>query len=110
MVARDRAGDPSMWVGTCGSGLGARGQGRRWGEGQAWVVGGKCILVGLCRHVCGVIGMGASGKQRARVASDENSTRPRCGVLLARQMVHARTSHVYIKPHPSHPGWRGHPQ
>ena len=55
VVACDRAGDPSMWVGTRGSGPGAHGRGRRWGEGRAWVVGGTCILVGLCQHVHGVV-------------------------------------------------------
>ena len=79
VVAHDGAGDPLMWVGT-------RGRGRRQGEGRALVVGGRCILVGLRRHVRGVIGAGASGKQRARAAIDENSTRPRCGVPSARQM------------------------
>ena len=69
VVARDRASDPSMWVGMRGSGLGARGRGRRQGEGRAWVVGGRCILMGLCRHVRGVIGVGASGKERVWAAS-----------------------------------------
>ena len=55
VVACDGAGDPSMWVGTCGSGPGARGRGRRRGEGRVWVAGGMCVLVGLRRHVCGVI-------------------------------------------------------
>ena len=55
VVAWDGASDLLMWVGACGSGLGVHGQGRRRGEGQAWVMGGTCILMGLCQHVCGVI-------------------------------------------------------
>ena len=55
VVAHDGAGDLSMWVGTRGSGLGARGQGRRQGEGQAWVVDGTCVLVDLRQHVHGVV-------------------------------------------------------
>ena len=55
VVTRDRAGDPSMWVGTCGSGPGVHGRGRRPGEGQVWVMGRTCTLVGLRRHICGVI-------------------------------------------------------
>ena len=55
VVARNGAGDPSMWVGTRGSGPGACGQGRRQGEVRVWVVGGTCILVGLHRHVHGVV-------------------------------------------------------
>ena len=44
VVACDGAGDPSMWVETCGSGLGAHGRGTRWGEGWAWVVGGRRLV------------------------------------------------------------------
>ena len=40
----------------------------------------------------------------------EKLTRPWCGVPSARQMVRARTSHVYINPQPRHPAQRGHPQ
>ena len=75
VVAHNGAGDPSMWVGMHGSGPGARGQGRRRGEGRAWVVGGTCVLVGLCRHVRGVIvGDGPRHPCDARVMC-----RRRCG-------------------------------
>ena len=55
VVTHDGASDPLMWVGMHGSGLGAHGRGRRWGEGRAWVMDGMSALVGLCRHVCGVV-------------------------------------------------------
>ena len=55
VVAHNGAGDPSMWVGMHGSGPGARGQGRRRGEGRAWVMGGTCVLVGLRWHIHGVV-------------------------------------------------------
>ena len=42
-MAHDGAGDPSMWVGMHGSG--AYGQGRRRGEGRAWVIGRMCVAV-----------------------------------------------------------------
>ena len=73
--------------------------------------------MGLHQHVREVVGAGASGKERehGRQAMEtqcawEKLTRPQCGVPSARQMVRARTSHVYINPQPRHPGWRGHPQ
>ena len=44
VVTRDGASNPSMWVGTHGSGPGAHGRGRRQGEGQAWVMGGTCAV------------------------------------------------------------------
>ena len=73
VVAHDRASDLSMWVGTHESGPGARGRGRRWGEGRAWVMGGRCVLMGLHRHIRGVVGTGASGKERAWAATDGHS-------------------------------------
>ena len=73
VVARDGASGPSMWVGMRGSRPGVHGRGRRRGEGQVWVMGGRCVLVSLYQHIHGVVSAGASGKERAWVASDGNS-------------------------------------
>ena len=75
--ARVRWWSHTMGTATCQCGWGHVGPGwGRVGEGEGRVraghgsvVGGRCILMGLRRHVHGVVSAGASGKERAWAAS-----------------------------------------
>ena len=120
VVACDGAGDPSMWVGSHWGRVGL-GQGCV-GEGEGGVRARRGLWVGgVSSWVCIGTSVGllaqeqVARRERRQQAMEtqhtwEKLTRPRCSVPLARQMVCARTSHIYINPQPRHPGWWGHPQ